>query len=437
MAHIQTQSEWEEEMSKKILDFVRNEIYLELRFLGTALSAMPYQAKDNLHTLSTDGAYLYYSTEQLLRVFQQNAKYLDRLYLHTILHCLFFHLWTAGSRNREIWGIACDVAVEYTIDTMGKNCTKRLLSWERQKLYEELRTEQKGISAAVIYRMLMEMDDERLARLQREFYTDDHRFWPKQEDGKAAKNQQSQKQWNQIARQSKMDQESRGKESKEGEEYLMAQLRANRGRRSYKEFLQKFSVLREEIKCDPDEFDLNYYSYGLRVYHNMPLIEPLESRETKKIQEFVIVVDTSYSTSGELIQNFLKETATVLLQEDSFFHRSRIRVIQCDDKVRMDQEIKSQSQLEQLLKQFTVVGGDGTDFRPAFAYVNGLLETGQLKEVSGLLYFTDGKGIYPAKRPVYKTAFLFLEEFEEGKVPPWAIQMQLEPEEFMAREKKI
>ena len=71
-------------------------------------------------------------------------------------------------------------------------------------------------------------------------------------------------------------------------------------------FLRKFSVLREELHADPDEFDLNYYTYGLRLYGNMPLIEPVESREVKKIQEFVIVVDTSYSTSGELIHNFFE-----------------------------------------------------------------------------------------------------------------------------------
>ena len=27
-----------------------------------------------------------------------------------------------------------------------------------------------------------------------------------------------------------------------------------------------------------------------------------------------------------------------------------------------------------------------------------------------MIYFTDGRGIYPAKRPVYETAFVFMEE---------------------------
>lgn len=79
-----------------------------------------------------------------------------------------------------------------------------------------------------------------------------------------------------------MEKESRGYETEDGEEILAAQLKAEKSRQSYADFLRKFSVLREELHADPDEFDLNYYTYGLRLYGNMPLIEPVESREVKK-----------------------------------------------------------------------------------------------------------------------------------------------------------
>ena len=223
-------------------------------------------------------------------------------------------------------------------------------------------------------------------------------------------------------------------ETEDGEDILAAQLKAEKSRQSYADFLRKFSVLREELHADPDEFDLNYYTYGLRLYGNMPLIEPVESREVKKIQEFVIVVDTSYSTSGELIHNFLKETYTILTEQNSFFAKSRIRIIQCDDQVRMDEEVKNSRELEQLLNRFTVIGGGGTDFRPAFAYVNELLEQGVLKNLGGLLYFTDGKGIYPKKRPEYKTAFLFLDDYDESAVPSWAMRLRVEQEDILAEE---
>ena len=35
----------------------------------------------------------------------------------------------------------------------------------------------------------------------------------------------------------------------------------NRDRYDYREFLRKFSVLREEVSVDPDSFDYIFYSY--------------------------------------------------------------------------------------------------------------------------------------------------------------------------------
>ena len=37
MKHVKTQTEWEYEMSVKILDLIRSELYLDLRFLDIAL----------------------------------------------------------------------------------------------------------------------------------------------------------------------------------------------------------------------------------------------------------------------------------------------------------------------------------------------------------------------------------------------------------------
>ena len=99
--HKQTQSEWEAEMSKKVLEFVRSELYMDLRFLDIALGTLVYRADENIRSFATDGTYLYFSTEQVLRVFQGNPKYLDRAYLHSVLHCIFFHLWIGGKTGKN------------------------------------------------------------------------------------------------------------------------------------------------------------------------------------------------------------------------------------------------------------------------------------------------------------------------------------------------
>ncbi len=429
MQQVQSRLEWEQSMSEKILTFVRNELYMELRYLDAALSAMPWQGREDLSTFATDGRVLYYSMEQLLRVFPDNPKFLDRAYLHATLHCIFAHLWLRGARERETWNLACDIVVESIIDGLGKECTKRPLSWMRQKTYAKMRQEN-WHSAAEVYSYVKAMEDGERQLLAKEFYTDSHRYWPEEEKGGASPNA-ARDMWDKLSRQSQMEMERRGQEPEEEEGRLAKQLRAQKSRRSYKEFLRKFAVLREEMHCDPEEFDLNSYTYGLQLYGNMPLIEPLESRETMKIQEFVVVVDTSYSTDGELVKSFLRETFGLLTEADSFFQKCHIRILQCDDRVQMDEKITNLDELERLLQRFTLVGGGGTDFRPAFAYVNQLRDSGELGQLRGMLYFTDGKGTYPAKRPDYDTAFLFLEEYDESQVPPWAMRMRLYPEELL------
>ncbi|MDD7403138.1 MAG: VWA-like domain-containing protein [bacterium] len=428
--HIQTQTEWEEEMSCKILQFVHDELYIDFRFLEITLSALEPKWDKRMTTLATDGSMLFFSAEQLMRVFRNNPKYLNRVYLHTVMHCIFSHLWIAGKREAFRWGIACDIAVEYTIDHMEKDSTKRIIGWLRQKTYEELEAWQKNmsLSAAGIYQWLSQKSVEEIQALHQEFFADDHVFWPKEEE-KQAQAIQAQQKWSRIARQTQLEQKRRGKEEGEGEELISVQMNAQKSRRSYRDFLKKFALWQEEMHSDPDEFDLGFYLYGLQHYGNMPLLEPQESREVKKIREFVVVLDTSYSTSGKLIESFLRETFDLLCQED-ILAKGKLHIIQCDEKVQSDICIENKQQLEQLFQNFTVQGGGNTDFRPAFAYVNQLLEEKKLTQLCGLLYFTDGKGIYPKKKPSYKTAFLFLEDFEEDKVPPWAIRMKLDKTEF-------
>ena len=53
MAHIQTESEWQEEMSAKIVEFVRHELYMELRYLKLALSQLQLKSDPDLRAFAT------------------------------------------------------------------------------------------------------------------------------------------------------------------------------------------------------------------------------------------------------------------------------------------------------------------------------------------------------------------------------------------------
>ena len=76
----------------------------------------------------------------------------------------------------------------------------------------------------------------------------------------------------------------------------------------------------------------------------------------------------------------------------------------------------------------------GPDLRPVFEYVKTLQEQGELKQLKGLLYFTDGYGTYPKKRTDYNTVFVFPEQdYLEQDVPPWAMKLVLNEEQLFSK----
>lgn len=75
-----------------------------------------------------------------------------------------------------------------------------------------------------------------------------------------------------------------------------------------------------------------------------------------------------------------------------------------------------------------IKGRGGTDFRPVFRYVNHMLKDRQFRDLRGLLYFTDGNGIFPKKKPSYDTAFIFTDDQEDVQVPDWAMKVEFSEE---------
>ncbi|MCI6858237.1 MAG: VWA-like domain-containing protein [Eubacterium sp.] len=434
MAHKVTQTEWENNMCMQVLTLTKDELYMDFRYLDRALSTLIPTPKPSLRSTATDGISLFFPSEQILRLFQSNPLYLNRALLHSVFHCIFRHLWIRGKRKIPLWNLACDIAVECLLDSFDKKTVKRALSGIRVSLYRDLKEKNIPVTAGNLYQYLLpatSKDPAYFQKLQMEFFTDDHRFWPADPSASPTSIKAGQS-WDQIRRRTKQEFSMRGEDNASGSELLTKQIQEGKSRRSYQDFLRKFTVLKEELHCDYDEFDLNYYSFGLRLYKNMPLIEPLESREISKISEFAIVIDTSYSTNGPLVEKFLEETFQIICERNSFFHKSQIHIIQCDNQVHSDTIVREEADIRKLLHNFTLTGGGGTDFRPAFSYINRLLEKNVFHDLRGVLYFTDGKGIFPSKKPPYETAFLFLEENESAQVPAWAMKLTLHEEDFIS-----
>lgn len=426
-----------EAISLRILRNARTELYMNMRYLDLALSGLKFQVTTELWGIGTDGYYLFVHPKILADLYEENRMLVNRVYLHNVYHCLFRHLIKKGHRDAQLWKISCDIAVENLIDSMNCRSIRMGTSRFRRNWYDSLKRELKVLTAEGIYRTLLkkQLSPFDLRQLENNFCIDDHSLWPKEDPpGQPPTPQMEllQNKWQDISEKTQTEMESFSKEASQGSGDLLEEMKVeNRERYDYRAFLRKFAVMQEEMQVDPDTFDYVFYSFGLSMYGNMPLIEPQEYKEVHKIQEFVIVIDVSLSTSGELVKTFLEQTYSVLTESESFLKKVNIRILQCDEQVRSDKKITSQEELKHYMDNFELTGNGGTDFRPAFDYVDQLIAQKQFHNLKGLIYFTDGYGIYPKKRPVYDTAFVFMEEdFSDELVPPWAIKLVIEKEEL-------
>ena len=410
-----------------ILCAARDELYFSMRFLDVALSSFVYRMDISVSPFGTDGAVMYFHPQYLGGMLRQNRILVNRGYLHMVFHCIFRHMFKQADDARY-WDLSCDIAAEHLID----GCDLRPVRWSRSLLrretYRKLEDKKRVMNAERIFRELKswELTEKELAGLEEEFRADDHRYW-ENKNPEQKQDPELRKKWQEINEKMETDLETFSKEASEQNGSFLGELRVeNRERQDYREFLRKFSVLREEMGTDPDTFDYGFYSYGLSLYGNMPLIEPQETREVRKIADFAVVIDTSMSCSGDLVRRFLEETYSVLKQNDSYFRKVNVHIIQCDEKVHTDVTITSEKELRAYMEHFELYGEGGTDFRPAFAYVDELIRRGEFDYLKGLIYFTDGYGIYPSRMPVYKTAFVFAEEdYTDADVPAWAIRLIL------------
>lgn len=235
--------------------------------------------------------------------------------------------------------------------------------------------------------------------------------------------------WEDLAKEIEMNLETFSKEWGDQAGSLVSTLAfANRRTYDYTDFLRKFMTVTEQIRLNPDEFDYTYYTFGMEMYGNMPFIEPLEYKETESIRDFVIAVDTSESVSGPLVRKFIEHTFSILKESEDFSTDVNVHIIQADSKVQSDLKVQDVRDVDRLMQGFAVRGFGGTDFRPTFDYVDMLRLRGELADMKGMIYFTDGFGQFPEKMPDYDVAFVFVDDgtAELPPVPPWAVKIAID-----------
>lgn len=448
-----------ERLAEEVLMLSRNTLLVNLRFLDMALSQFTLYPID-FSTIMTDGRFILYNPKHVLTEFKDQKEAVVRDYIHMVMHCVYRHMFVGPLVDRPLWNLACDIAVENAITELGLKSASSNRENAQSIHIRKLKVKIKDLTAEKLYNHLKisNYPPLMLSTLANGFYADDHTIWYMSEEEKASTygigmsslsndeqnddgeniewNSKSpaelESEWQKISERMQLDLETFGKQRGVEPDSLIQNLKeVNREKYDYTSFLKKFAVMGEVMKINDEEFDYIFYTYGLKLYDKMPLIEPLEYKEVKRIKEFVLAIDTSGSTSGKLVQKFVQKTYNVLKSTESFFSKINLHIIQCDADIQEHVKITSQEEFDEYLKVMQIHGLGGTDFRPVFEMTDKLIQAKEFRNLKGLIYFTDGCGEFPSKKPNYETAFVFVDDaYNNYDVPSWAIKLILKSEEI-------
>ena len=507
------------ELAEKVMTLAQNSVSVNLRYLQNAIVML--KTKTYGGTVATDGKHFFYNPVHILRAYKTHPNYPQRLFVHTLLHCIFRDWFVKKTVDSQLWDICCDITAESIINELGICDIPQRAS--QDNALQILRRKVKTITALNLYEyFLFNMPSiNELEELEKTFCVDDHSFWYRKKEnsvtgsddeksenqsGESSDNKKSENQSGEGADNKKPEDSSTGandkksenkssesadnkkpdssgegandekpedsragadgeKSESDSESRMLEELKSalakkwrdiseriqmdlstfsdmhmsnygnipglfvqnleklNREEYDYTTFLREFSVLTEVMKVSEDEFDYNFYTYGMNMYGNMPLIEPLEYKDDKRVHDFVIAIDTSGSVKGNIVQMFVQKTYNILKQSESFSDRINVHIIQCDSKIQEDVKITSQEEFDEYIEKMTIKGFGGTDFRPVFSYVNKLTEKGEFNDLRGLIYLTDGLGVFPEMPPKYKTAFILSDDEYLDYIPQWAMAM--------------
>lgn len=445
-----------EKISYEIIDESIKDLLMNFKFLDLALSSISFSSidSDQISQIGTDGKIIYFNSNYLIEKFKEVKTETTinntRMIMHSLLHCLFYHpsvMINEDTIVESLWDLACDIATEYMIDDFNNpifGSKKTSKEAEKINVYIKIKNHlikkfnNDNFIVKNLYKYLLDCSYEQVELYKKLFTIDEHYNWNYFKNEDEEQINEDKEKWDKVVEYTKtgIDILEKIKGTKPSE--LHNQLKVLTSTKyDYKKFLLRFMEYKEEIGVDLDTFDPIYYTLGLSLYKNVPLIEYNEVKEIKRIEDLVLIIDTSASTYGRLVKKFISETWSIISQlfDDSLDYKVRLHIIQSDAAVQNYQLIESYEQYKEYMDNFELFGGGGTDFRPALEMVNVMKEEKKFNDLKGVLYFTDGYGEYPKQALDFDTVFVFCIDDEyisdEIVVPSWAMKIVLSKEDIL------
>lgn len=397
---------------------LRGRLYRRLPVLAIPLGLLDWRPGD---APGTDGRWFYAPSAWL-----EHPE--EAVLLHSLLHAILGHPWGRGQREQARWSLACDLTVEF----LRHRLLELPLTGELGRVFYACPGET-AFSAEAVYELLasgLPVEEDALRRVSE---LDTHALWQNPRTLSMPKTGEGEE----LADLWKREREKlrpwlRQEKPRLGSGTASQRLEVEtipENQTRFAGLLRRFSEVRENRHVNDIDFAYSWYAYGLAHYGGMPLLEPLEYSEERKLREMAIVLDTSASCSRGLTAAFLGAVYGILCREQLFFEQFRLHILQCDCEVQHDALVTDLEELRWYFEHLELYGGGGTDYRPAFRHIDRLVEQGELLRLGGVLYFTDGYGVFPQTPPDYPVAFVMLQyRYDDINIPSWAETLVLDAE---------
>lgn len=362
------------ELTQKISQ-AKAKLLVDYPYFGTLASKLALVENDDIEAFISNGVKLEYRSEYLNEL---EINELEFIFANGAMHASLAHDKRRNNRSGWLWQMATDMAINDMLVENGMTLPygaqyrKRFAGMYAEEIYAELKAD-----------ILREEDN-------LEYEADNADDIEPNNDNKDT------------------DQTPQQTEEQLQEEILHEQLLAEEAisllesefkRGEAPKTIDRFFQLEYEGKIDwRDELKVALDRYFRDDYTLLPpskkllytgIYLPSSISQTFRL---VIVVDSSGSVDEGLLNTFLSEVNFLM----SLIANYQIEIIVCDDKVHSHKTFYSGDSLDVELR-----GGGGTDYRPAFDFIEQNLDDTKL-----VLYFTDLEGRFPQNRPNYEVKWI-------------------------------
>jgi predicted metal-dependent peptidase len=407
------------------LSAARTRLILDKPFLGALVLRLPMIAADPrwCRTTATDARAFYYNREFIDAL---PLDYVQFMLAHEALHCALSHFARRQHRVKHRWDVACDHAINPLLIEDGLKAPPGTL----------LLDEFKGMTAEEIYPYIKDDTDEETLddhayddaeggqqssdnnpnppppQKQRDFGKS--RDKPEEGQGDGSQPESDDRQHG-SARPQPLSATEREQLSVQWQERMAgaAQMALQAGKlsgslaRLVDHLLQPQLPWRMLLARYMTAVARDDYSYMRPSRREGAAILP--SLRSSHI-DVAVVLDVSGSIKEAELNEFLAEVNAIKGQI-----QARITLQACDDKLAADGPWLYEA-WEEIKLPRSFPGGGGTDFRPAFAWLETMDQRPDL-----LVYFTDALGEFPEREPDHPVLWLV-----KGKAPvPWGQRIQL------------